>query len=83
LLDEVYAMELYTPGSTDEPFQVIYSAHPFQAMSPGDIINTDHWEEPAGRLRVISKEHMIIEQPAGDREKVMFHTVILRTEFAD
>jgi hypothetical protein len=82
MLDEVYAMELYLPASDDEPFQVMYSAHPFQAISPGDIINTTHWNDPVGNLRVTSKEHMIIEQAAGEREKVMFHTVILRTEYA-
>ena len=81
MLDEVYAMELYVPGSDDEPFQVMYSAHPFQAISTGDIINA-HWENPLGRLRVTSKEHMIIEQAADDREKVMFHTIVLHTEQA-
>ncbi len=80
MLDEVYAMELYVPGTVDEPFQVMYSAHPFQAISTGDIINTAHWENPLGRLRVTSKEHMIIEQAAGNREKVMFHTILLYTE---
>jgi hypothetical protein len=82
MLEEVYAMELYLPESQDEPFQVMYSAHPFQAISPRDFINTDHWDNPVGILRVKSKEHMIIEQPAGDHEKMMFHTIILRTEHA-
>ena len=75
-------MELYVPDSADVPVQVMYSAHPFQAISPGDIINTAHWENPLGRLRVTSKEHMIIEQAAGEREKVMFHTIVLHTELA-
>jgi hypothetical protein len=80
MLEDVYAMELYVPGANDEPFQVMYSAHPFQAFSVGDIINTTHWDVPVGRLRVIEKEHMIIEQPSGDELKVMFHTVTLYTE---
>jgi len=58
------------------------SAQGTVVISPGDIINTAHWESPRGLLRVTGKEHMIIEQPVGDREKVMFHTIALRTEQA-